>query len=168
MFSTPPVPDPRFAFSEAGKYNMEMETGGLGIHYFVNPGEFSSHPVIGAELAKDGVKVGRVVEEPVPKAETQEKEGEKASTSKPETRKVVRGKGKQRGPALQKFEDTVDRIYTQDLYAHCQRGRERKERAKEAEFGLFGIGTDWEKVKNIEAEVVESCEELKRLGFLKS
>ncbi|KDR80710.1 hypothetical protein GALMADRAFT_61644 [Galerina marginata CBS 339.88] len=162
IFSTPPTPDPRFAFSSTAKYNTEMETGGLGIHYFVNPTEFSNHPVIGAELAKEGVKVGRVFEEVISAKEGQ-KEGAEV---KAKTRRVVRGKGKQRGPALKKFEDTVDRVYTQDLYAQCRNSMDRKDRAKEAEIGIFGIGTDWEKVKKIENEVIQSCEELKRLGVL--
>ena len=133
-----------------------METGGLGIHYFVNPTEFTNHPVIGAELAKEGVKLGRVIEEAVP-------DKEKKSDG-PKTRKVVKGKGKKRGPALQRFEDMVDRVYTQDLYAQCRSGLDRKERAKEAEVGIFGFGTDWKKVEQIEKEVIPSCEELKRLG----
>ncbi|KAJ3511116.1 hypothetical protein NLJ89_g4283 [Agrocybe chaxingu] len=166
LFSTPPVPDPRFAFMATSKYSTEMETGGLGIPYFVNQAEFSNHPVIGAELAKEGVKVGRVVEEPITKDDGKADEQQPLG-SKPQTRTVIRGKGKQRGPALTKFEDSVDRVYTQDLYAQCQRGVDRKERAKEAEMGIFGIGTDWEKVRKIESEVIESCEELKRLGLLR-
>ena len=139
------------------------------MHYFVNSAEFSNHPVIGAEFAKEGIKVGRVEEvategpETAEKAETNTKSKGKSSTR---TRKVVRGKGKKQGPALKKFEDTVDRIYTQDLYAQCRNAMDRKERAKDAEIGIFGIGTDWQKVKKIEAEVIRSCEELKRLGVL--
>ena len=168
LFSTPPVPDPRFAFASTTRYNTEMETGGLGIHYFVNPTEFSNHPVIGAELAKEGVKLGRVINEIIPLSEAEQttKETQKGSKgSKPKTRQVVRGKGKKRGPALKKFEDTVDRVYTQDLYSQCRQGMDRKERAKEAEVGIFGIGTDWEKVKRIDNELIGSCEELKELGL---
>jgi DnaJ family protein B protein 12 len=136
-----------------------METGGLGIHYFVNPAEFSNHPVIGAEMAKEGVKPGRIVDVQIPKEEAQ-----KPNDSK--TKKEIKGKAKQRGPALKSFEDTVERVYTSDLYARCHRGIERKQRAKDAEFGIFGFGVDWEKVKKIEDEVVPSCQELKRLGVL--
>jgi len=75
---------------------------------------------------------------------------------------VAHGK---RGPALSRFEGTVERVYTQELYGQCQRGMTRKEKRKEEEVGLFGFGTDWDKVRAIEAEVVESCEELKRLGL---
>ncbi|KAF9038455.1 hypothetical protein BJ165DRAFT_1498130 [Panaeolus papilionaceus] len=170
LFSTPPVPDPTFAYSSTHRYNTEMETGNLGIPYFVNQAEMAKHPVIGAEFAKAGVKIGKVVEEVIPntdKAEAQDT-SENKKEKKPRTRKVVLGKGKKSGPALRKFEDTIERIYTQDLYAQCQRGVDRKQRAKEAEVGIFGIGTDWEKVKKIDAEVIQSCEELKRLGLLKS
>lgn len=153
------MPDPRFSFTGNARYSAKMETGGLGVPYYVNPGEFSSHAVIGAELAKDGVKIGKVVDEK--KGGTGDGGvGEKVDEG------VKRGKGKKRGSALAKFEDGVDRIYTQDLYAQCQHGMNRKERLKEAEVGIFGIGTDWKKVEEIEKEVVPSCEELKRLGVL--
>ena len=168
LFTTPPVPDPRFTYSETKRYTTEMETGGLGIPYYVNPTEFSNHPVIGPELAKEGVKIGRVVEERVVEAQDSAKNGdkEKGTQRQSKTRKVVRGKGKKRGPALRKFEDTVDRLYTQDLYSRCQRGLDRKQRDKEAEVGIFGIGTDWDKVRKIDDEVIESCEELKRFGLI--
>lgn len=155
-----------------------METGGLGVHYFVNPIEFTNHPVIGAEFAKEGVKVGRVVEEFVnddsPATEDQKDSKEKDSKQKSKKKqkqklqKVVRGKGKKCGPALRKFEDTVDQTYTQDLYARCRAGMNRKEQRKDAEVGIFGFGTDWDKVKQIQEEVIESCEELKRLGVWNS
>ncbi|KAF8906270.1 hypothetical protein CPB84DRAFT_1705059 [Gymnopilus junonius] len=164
LFSTPPPPDPRFSFGLTARYNTEMETGGLGIHYFVNPTEFTNHPVIGAELAKEGIKLGRVVEDVIDDKQKSTDSSRQDSDGKSKTRKVVKGKGKQRGPALQKFEDMIDRVYTQDLYAQCRNGMDRKERAKEAEVGIFGIGTDWEKVKKIDSEVIASCDELKRLG----
>ncbi|GLB41945.1 putative dnaJ-domain-containing protein [Lyophyllum shimeji] len=143
LFSSPPVPDPRFSFQPSARYNFERQTGGLGARYHVNKAEFVSHPVIGAEIAREGVDLGKLDDH---------------------TKRD--GKPAKRGPALTKFENLVDRAYTQDLYEQCQRGMQRKERAKEQEVGLFGIGTDWEKVRAIEEEVVPSCEELKRLGVL--
>ncbi|KAG1719314.1 uncharacterized protein EDB91DRAFT_1231544 [Suillus paluster] len=73
-----------------------------------------------------------------------------------------------RGSALSRFEGQVEHVYTSNLYGDCQRGVERRQQRRDAEVGLFGVGTDWEKVKAIEAEKIESCEELKRLGVLKS
>lgn len=70
------------------------------------------------------------------------------------------------GPQLKKFENNVERAYTQDLYAQCQRGVDNKERRKNQEVGMFGIGTDWDKVRRIDQERIESCEELRKLGLL--
>ncbi|KAF9530448.1 hypothetical protein CPB83DRAFT_810841 [Crepidotus variabilis] len=135
FFAESPIPDPRFSFSHTTRYNTQMESGLLGVQYYVNPTEFSSHPKIGAEMAKAGMK-------------------------------VVRGKGKQRGPYLQDFEERVEQFYVNDLFHQCSRASERKQRQREQEVGVFGWGTDWEKVKQIESEVIQSCEEYKRLRAL--
>jgi len=75
--------------------------------------------------------------------------------------------GTKTGPELKRFEGNVERAYTQELYTSCQRGLEHKERKKDREVGLFGIGTDWDKVKRIEAEPIEACDELRKMGLLK-
>lgn len=67
---------------------------------------------------------------------------------------------------LKKFERNVEQVYTQDLYTICRRGLESKQRRKEAEIGVFGFGTDWEKVKAIESERIDSCDELRRYGLI--
>lgn len=71
------------------------------------------------------------------------------------------------GPELRKFEKTVEQVYTQDLYTQCQRGLDRKSGRRDAEIGVFGFGTDWDKVKRIEEERVESCDRLREMGLLK-
>jgi DnaJ homolog subfamily B member 12 len=70
-------------------------------------------------------------------------------------------------PTLRRFEENVDRAFTRETYAVCQRGLDSKQRRKEQALGFFGIGADWEKVKQIEAETVESCEKLKAMGLLR-
>ena len=67
---------------------------------------------------------------------------------------------------LRTFERTVEQTYVNQLAGRCQRGQEDKQRRKEQKSGIFGIGADWEAVKKIDAEKVESCEELKKLGVL--
>ena len=76
-------------------------------------------------------------------------------------------RNKEPGPSLRRFESTIEKIYTQDLYAQCERGLDRKERLKNQEVGLFGIGTDWEKVRKIDQEPIAACDELRKLGLLK-
>lgn len=80
----------------------------------------------------------------------------------------IAGGNHRHGSTLSRFEGQVERVYTNNLYGECQRGVERRQRRKDAEVGMFGFNTDWDKVKAIEAEKIESCEELKRLGVLKS
>ncbi|GBE86404.1 hypothetical protein BKA93DRAFT_903867 [Sparassis latifolia] len=126
LLGSSPTPDPRFSFSPSMRFNVERQTGGLGVKYHVNAAEFSGHS-IAAELARN--------------------------ENKP-------------GPELRRFEKNVEQVYTQDLYAQCQRGLDRKQSRKDAEIGVFGIGTDWEKVKRIQEEPVESCDKLRRMGLL--
>ena len=128
LFGSSPVPDPRFSFSSTARYNAERTTNDLGVKYFVNPTEWTSHPVVGPEVARQ-------------------------KADKPETR----------GPAVTKFERVVEMSYAQDMLTECQRGQEHKSRRKEAEVGLFGFGTDWDKVRKIESEVIPSCVEYERL-----
>ncbi|OCH87519.1 DnaJ-domain-containing protein [Obba rivulosa] len=71
------------------------------------------------------------------------------------------------GPELRRFEKSIENAFTRELYGRCQRGLEDKERRKDREIGVFGFGTDWEKVKQIEAEPIESCDKLRRMGLLK-
>lgn len=127
LFSTPPIPDPRFAFSSTARYNLERQTADLGIKYHVNGQEFMGHP-IAAEVVRDK---------------------------------------QQRGPKLARFEQNVERAYTQDLATICQREINRKQRRKDELVGLFGFGTDWEQVRRIESEKIESCEELRKYGLFR-
>lgn len=153
LFTTPPVPDPHFAFTPTTRYFMERHTTARDIVYHINPTEFMNHPVIGPELVREGVDLKVEYQKSV---KNDNKEGEKEK---------AKAKAKvKRGPNMAKLEDTIERTYISDVWNQCRRAQDRKERAKEAEVGLFGIGTDWEKVRRIDSEVIESCVELDRLG----
>lgn len=116
----------------------------LGIKYHVNGPEIMSHPVIGPELVREDTTITDLAAQ-IPPA------GEKPK----------------RPPSLAKFERTIEKVYTQDMYSQCQRGLDRKARLREHEIGLFGLGTDWEKVDAINAEPIPACDELSRLGLYK-
>ena len=70
-----------------------------------------------------------------------------------------------RGPQLSRFEDKIEKAFTRDLIVRCQFAIDRKHRRKEELIGLFGIGTDWEKVKEIDKEPLEACDKLKHFGL---
>lgn len=134
IFSTPPTPDPNYSFTQSSRYNLQRETDLLGVRYFINGAEVMNHPVIGPELIRQGEDLRK------------------------------RANVKQTGPALSEFESNVEQVYRQAKYTECQRGQDQKEREREREVGLFALGTDWEKVRQIEARVIEACEEFKRLN----
>ncbi|KAJ3763826.1 hypothetical protein EV360DRAFT_32763 [Lentinula raphanica] len=69
-----------------------------------------------------------------------------------------------RGPHMAKFEEGVEKTYISEVWAQCRRGQERRERQIDAERGVFGIGTDWDKVRKLQREPIEACVELERLG----
>lgn len=68
--------------------------------------------------------------------------------------------------ALKRFETSVERSYGQLLFQQCQIGMQRRDHRKESEVGFLGIGTNWDKVREIASEKIEACEEGKRLGLL--
>ena len=73
--------------------------------------------------------------------------------------------GAKRGPQLSRFEETVEKAFTRDLITQCQVAIDRKHRRKEELIGIFGIGTDWEKVRAIDKEPLEACNRLKQFGL---
>lgn len=151
LFETSAPPDPVYSFAPSARYNVPQFTGDLGIQYHINPSEVMKHPVIGPELIREGYDLNK----------------KDATTGKPP--QILRGKGQPRTPALSKFEKSVETRYTNQLYAHCQKEISRIERARENEYGIFGIGIDYEKLKALEAEAkaVPSCNELRQLGIIR-
>ncbi|KAL5513305.1 HLJ1 [Sanghuangporus vaninii] len=57
LFSSPRVPDPRYSFTPSSRFNMGRETSGHNVKYFVNPAEFSAHP-IGKDSEQSSTKSG--------------------------------------------------------------------------------------------------------------
>ncbi|KAF5350228.1 hypothetical protein D9758_007789 [Tetrapyrgos nigripes] len=135
LFATPPILDPRFSFEASSRYDTPRHTASKGVNYHVNAIEVMNHPTIGAELRRQGIDL-----------------------------KKGKGQDIKPGPELAKFEAGVERTYINAVYTDCRRALDRKERLRDAEVGLFGIGTDWEKVKKIENEVIPSCVEFEKLN----
>ncbi|KAG7093677.1 hypothetical protein E1B28_007335 [Marasmius oreades] len=55
LFTTPPVPDPRYSFQSTSRYHTEIYTSGRGVKYHINPNEVMNHPVIGPELQRSSL-----------------------------------------------------------------------------------------------------------------
>ena len=80
-----------------------------------------------------------------------------------EIAKVTAGTADGRAALLNRFERNVEHTYKEQLYMSCQRDEERKQRRKEQKMGFLGIGADLEAIKAIDAEVIPTCEEFKRV-----
>ena len=63
------------------------------------------------------------------------------------------------------FEQNIEQSYLQRLQNMCQNEmlirNERLSRAR----GFLGLGADWEEVKKLEAQRLESCDKLRSLGY---
>lgn len=59
------------------------------------------------------------------------------------------------------FERTVEQTWRNQMIRLCEREVSERERKVEANSGFLGIGADWDAVKRIRSEKLESCEELK-------
>ncbi|EJD07708.1 DnaJ-domain-containing protein [Fomitiporia mediterranea MF3/22] len=68
-----------------------------------------------------------------------------------------------RSSLLDRFERNVEANYIDQVYMLCQRDQERQQRRKEAKMGFLGLGSDWDAIRAINAEKLESCEEYSRV-----
>jgi len=58
IFGPSHTPEPSYSFSQSSRYSVARNTGGLKVNYFINPTEFSAHP-IAAEMAEAQDAKGR-------------------------------------------------------------------------------------------------------------
>ncbi len=58
IFGPSHTPEPSYSFSQSSRYSVARNTGGLKVNYFINPTEFSAHP-IAAEMAEAQDSKGR-------------------------------------------------------------------------------------------------------------
>lgn len=137
IFSTPPTPDPAYAFSQSKLYNSERITTPHNVPYYVNKQQFSKHPIwesIPTEV-RNLPQAGNVA---------------RANIS----------------PLLRSFEKSVEERFATFYWDLCQRDEQRKRNEVANEQGIFGIGTDWDKIKRIQERKSENCRLLRQYGFI--
>ncbi|EJD47945.1 DnaJ-domain-containing protein [Auricularia subglabra TFB-10046 SS5] len=69
----------------------------------------------------------------------------------------------QSSATLYKFESTVERTH---LVHQCQRLTDERRHKIEQLSGFLGIGADWEKIRALQNERIEACDELSRRGWI--
>jgi len=69
---------------------------------------------------------------------------------------------------LAQFERGIERHWTNQMVHRCERERDARERKVEANSGWLGVGADWEAVRRLRKERLESCEVLKEKKLISS
>jgi len=84
----------------------------------------------------------------------------------PEAQKIPQAGKMGHNADLKTFEKKIEERFAQTYWGQCQRDEQRKQNEISAEQGLFGIGTDWDKIRKIQQRKSESCQLLIKHGFL--
>ncbi|KAK4701049.1 hypothetical protein P7C70_g5187, partial [Phenoliferia sp. Uapishka_3] len=130
----------------------------MGVSYFVNAKQFSQHPIYQSTLDLNPSLQFSSTNEPGTAAYKQDLF--RHITSPPP---IAEG---QNLPALRipsnlsKFERGVERAWVMRLQNSCQQEINRRQQMLERERGFFGIGANWEKVKEITDARLENCEKI--------
>ncbi|KAI5449927.1 Chaperone protein dnaJ [Naganishia albida] len=65
---------------------------------------------------------------------------------------------------LRQFENGVEQYYVRTLQTQCEQGKQRKRDRIDSHRGFFGIGADYEAIRQIQSEPIEACQKLSSLG----
>lgn len=130
------TPDPKFSFVKTSHFSHERITAnGVSVHYFVNPAQFTVHPIYTSSHPNNGDK------------------------------KISKTSGTAASPGMRRFEKGIEERWVNWKYGECVKAKERLSRKVDSMTGLFGIGTDWEAVRKVQNERIESCDELRSKGY---
>lgn len=157
------VADPEFRFTPSEAYNVERTTQEGGIDYYVNPRQFSLHPIYESIVRSnpDLGWSGAAIE----KGSAAYKASLLESILSTTTAKRRPAPLKRVPSALARFESKVTRSYVRELTSQCQRDLQDRSERLERSKGFLGFGADWNKVRLITAERSQVCEQLKKMGY---
>lgn len=176
LFGTSTPADPEFSFSRSTSYNIPRTTSTMGVDYFVNAKQFSSHPIYANILESNPTLAFKSRHEKssspyrndllqhilksVPAVTTAEPVNDSPPSSKDHSALEQRVP-----PSLLVFEKTVERTHVQLLQQYCQNEIQSRNQRLDTARGFFGIGADWDKVRAITNEKLEACSKLRDLGY---
>lgn len=175
LFSSPSTPDPSFSWSPSTVYPIQRVTQSTpGIVYFVNPVEFATHPMYEKYLkANPGLRESESASTP-PNGEQMTEEAKRSLIQDliTESRNLVDlRKNNQRQHLVvpkefNRFEKEIERAWVRKLQYECQNAMAHRDARRRELIGFLGIGSDWEAIKKLDAEMIPSCEGLRELGYV--
>jgi len=175
LFTSPATPDPSFSWNPSTVYPIQRVTlSSNGITYFVNPVEFATHPIYEKYLkanpslsGSEGASAptnGEQVTEETKRSLIQELVTE--SQQLVEKRKANQRQYLVVPKEFQRFENEIEKSWVRKLQYECQNAMAHRDARRREMVGFLGIGSDWEAIKKLDAEIIPSCESLKALGYV--
>ncbi|GAA5982272.1 hypothetical protein JCM5350_007718 [Sporobolomyces pararoseus] len=162
------TPLPEFSFEQTNRFPLRQETHSLHVPYFVNPTQFASHPLYSSYL-RANPSLGFNSPNPsdsklykrdlVDFLQQQERELQK---DKEENRKRPK---EELTNEYHKFEKSVESSWINRLQSYCRHEMNNRQDALDRARGFLGIGADYEKIRQLTAQKLPSCEALAQYGY---
>ncbi|KAA1066604.1 hypothetical protein PGT21_034342 [Puccinia graminis f. sp. tritici] len=172
LFSSPSTPDPSFSWNPSTVYPIQRVTHtSPGVTYFVNPVEFASHP-LWEQYLKANPGLSGTSETTNEEKTIEENKQTLIQDLINESRQLVeKRKANQRQylvipKEFKRFELEIENSWVRKLKYECQNARAHRDARRRELMGFLGIGSDWEAIKKLEAELIPACEGLKAMGYV--
>lgn len=172
LFSTPADPEPGYTFQPMGKYDLGRKTWQRGVEYFVNKPEWENSAIwqsvpeerrqeagLSGSVAKYSGKV-RVFEMTV--------ENYYINRLRNEVGQVVPVQFTTSSPLLHSFTLLRPRLERNQLTFQCNEFEMNRRQQLSEAAGIFGIGADYEKIRQLRSLKSQSCEQLRSWGLLQT
>lgn len=161
LFMTQPPPDPSYSFERSSFHNLARQTHtNAKVDYFVNTRQFAGHPFFASLLKANPTELTFEPSSDDPKSLdyiNQLVETAKTYEALPEKLVIPR--------EYLRFEQNVEQNYLQRLQTMCNHENQQKSERLMHARGFFGLGADWDKIREIEKTELTHCVKLRKLGY---
>ncbi|GAA5904513.1 hypothetical protein JCM5296_005467 [Sporobolomyces johnsonii] len=176
LFGTSPPPDPEFSFDVTNQFSIPRQTTELGVTYFVNPDQFGQHPIYDSFVRANpdlGFSSAHAPDTTPYRRDLAEhlRQSAAATASDPVEAGAAQSEA-QRAPhklkipsSLLSFERNVERSFINRLQNYCRHEINMRQEKLERARGFLGIGTDYDKIREITQQKLEHCERLSQYGY---
>ncbi|GAA5830905.1 hypothetical protein JCM3766R1_006169 [Sporobolomyces carnicolor] len=168
FFGGSSTPMPEFSFDQTNRFPLRQETHSLLVPYYVNPTQFASHPLYASYL-RANPSLGFQSPNPsdsklykrdlVDFLQQQERELQK---SKEENVKRPR---EELTTEYAKFEKSVETSWINRLQSYCRHEINNRQDSLDRARGFLGIGADYDRIRQLTAQKLPSCEALAEYGY---
>ncbi|GAA5933723.1 hypothetical protein JCM1841_002809 [Sporobolomyces salmonicolor] len=175
LLGTSAPPDPEFSFDVTNQFSIPRQTTELGVKYFVNPDQFGQHPIYDSFVRANpdlGFSSSHAPDTKPYRRDLAEHLRHSAATAPDSVEQGSAQSEAQRPPkqfkvpsSLLSFERNVERSFINRLQNYCRHEINMRQEKLERARGFLGIGTDYDKIREITNQKLEHCELLSQYGY---